>query len=180
MRNVRRPWTTLAAIGTAAHHGFELLSGIGLVWQPELGMAGSGALWATQIPFWMAMAQLGGKRSERLLAVMSGASLGGVVVHFLIWARRWTRVGLPILTDAEGLRSSQLPAYNAILYLWGVSSVFSLRELAPRARPWALLGFMTLPLLRRSATHHFSWLHEQAAKNPAWWNRGVRKGDRLS
>ena len=183
MANVRRPWTTLTATGTAAHHGFELLNGIGLVWQPELGLAGSGALWTTHVPFWLVLAQRGGKRFERLLAVMSGISFGGVVVHFLIWPWRRTRAGLPVLIDAEGMPSSKLPAYNAILYLWGIASVLSLRELTPRARPWALLGLVALPILRRSAMHHFSWLHDQAATNPAWWNRGVQgqvDSDRLS
>jgi hypothetical protein len=35
------------------------------------------------------------------------------------------------------------------------------------------VGFATLPLLRRSARHHFSWLEQQARTSPAWWNRGV-------
>ena len=34
---IRRPWTAMVALLTAAHHGFELTSGVGLVWQPEFG-----------------------------------------------------------------------------------------------------------------------------------------------
>jgi hypothetical protein len=52
----RRPWTMLAAALTAAHHGFELSSGIGLVGQPELGLVGASALWAIQIPTWITLA----------------------------------------------------------------------------------------------------------------------------
>ena len=170
-----RPWTVLAAALTAAHHGFELSSGIGLVGQPELGLVGAGAVWATQIPTWITLAAKGGSRWDRLLAVWSGAALGGAVVHFLIWPWRRSALGIPILTEAEGLDDSTLPAYNALLYAWGAASVLSIvLEVPRRDRPWALLGFAALPLLRRSARHHFSWIVDQAATRPAWWNRGVR------
>lgn len=173
-RRIRRPWTALTALGTAAHHGFELSSGVGLVWQPELGLVGAGTLWGAQIAVWLAMAQRRGNRYDRVLATWSGAALGGVLVHFLLWPWRRNGLGLPVLTEAEGLSARQLPAYNAILYLWFVAAVLSIRELPPPARPWVAAGFATLPLLRRSARHHFSWLHAQAAEGPAWWNRGVR------
>jgi hypothetical protein len=165
----------LAATFTAAHHGFELSSGIGLVGQPELGLIGAGGLWATQIPTWIALAARGGKRWDRLLAVWSGAAVGGAVVHFLIWPWRRSALGIPILTEAEGLGASQLPVYNTLLYAWGAASALSIVLEVPRHdRRWALLGFAALPLLRRSANHHFSWIVEQAATRPAWWNRGVR------
>ena len=146
---VRRPWTVLAATFTAAHHGFELSSGIGLVGQPELGLAGATALWATQIPTWMALAAKGGRRWDRLFAVWSGAALGGAVVHFLIWPWRRSALGLPVLAEAEGLDASKLPAYNTLLYGWGVASVLSIAlEVPPRDRRWALLGLAALPVLR--------------------------------
>jgi hypothetical protein len=170
-----RPWTTLTAAFTAAHHGFELSSGIGLVAQPELGLAGAGFLWATQIPTWITLAAKGGTRWNRLLAVWSGAALGGVVVHFLVWPWRRSALGIPILTEAEGLGDSKLPAYNALIYGWGAASALSIAlEMAPRDRRWALLGLAAAPLLRRSAVHHFSWIVDQAATRPAWWNRGVQ------
>lgn len=171
---VRRPWTALAAVGTAAHHTFELASGVGLVWQPELGLSGAGALWGAQIPIWLAMALRGGDRYDRVLASWSGAALGGVLVHFLLWPWKRNRLGLPVLTEAEGLGPRQLPFYNAILYVWLLAAVLSLRELSPRSRLWAVAGFASLPLLRRSARHHFDWLRQQAAVDPAWWNRGAR------
>ncbi len=52
--SLRRPWTVLAAAGTAAHHGFELSQGVGLVLQPELGLRGAGALWGSQVSVWVA------------------------------------------------------------------------------------------------------------------------------
>jgi hypothetical protein len=165
----------LAAILTAAHHGFELSSGIGLVGQPELGLVGSSALWGAQIPTWIAVAAKGGKRWDRLLAIWSGAALGGAAVHFLIWPWRRNTLGLPVLTEAEGLGASKLPAYNALLYGWGAAAALSIAlEVPPGKRRWALLGIAALPLLRRSAEHHFSWIVDQAATRPAWWNRGVQ------
>jgi hypothetical protein len=167
----------LAATLTAAHHGFELSSGIGLVLQPELGLGPACALWGTQIPVWIALAARGDRRWDRLLAAWSGAALAGALVHFVIWPWRPNRLGIPVLIEAEGLRSSSLPAYNAHLYVWGAASAFSIvREIHPGNRRWALVGIATLPLLRRSAQHHLYWLTQEAVTNPAWWNRGVNSG----
>jgi hypothetical protein len=111
-----------------------------------------------------------------LLAVWSGAALGGVVVHFLLWPRRCNKIGIPVLTEAEGIQTSRLPAYNTILRVWFVASALSIvREISPRDRKWALLGLATLPLMRRSAKHHFTWLVHEAGTHPTWWNRGIRQ-----
>ena len=165
----------MVAVLTAAHHGFELTSGVGLVWQPELGLGPASALWAAEIPLWVT---LGGKgrRWDRLLAVLSGTAVVGVFVHFLLWPWRRNRV------DRSSPRwrgsSPSAPAYNALLHLWGVACALSiLHEVRPGARRWSLVGLATLPLLRRSAQHHFSWLTEEAQRNPAWWNRGVLDAD---
>ena len=173
----RRPWAVATATLTAAHHGFELSSGVGLVLQPELGLGPAGALWGTQVPVWIALAAKGDRRWDKLLAAWSGAALAGALVHFFLWPWRRNRLGLPVLIEAEGLRAESLPAYNAILYAWGVASVFAIvREVTPGSRRWALVGLATLPLLRRSARHHFSWLTEVAVTDPRWWNRGARNG----
>jgi hypothetical protein len=106
--------------------------------------------------------------------VWSGAALGGAVVHFLIWPWRRSALGLPVLAEAEGLGFSRLPVYNTLLYGWAAASVLSIAlEVPPRERRWALLGFAALPIMCHSAKHHFSWIVEQAATRPAWWNRGV-------
>ena len=170
----------MVAILTAAHHGFELTSGVGLVWQPELGLAPASALWGAQIPLWVTLAARGSRRWDRLLAVLSGTALAGVFVHFLLWPWHRNRLGIPILTEAEGLEPKVLPAYNTLLHAWAVASALSiLHEVRPGARRWSLVGLAALPLLRRSAQHHFSWLTQEAQKNPAWWNRGVLNDGRV-
>ena len=119
---IRRPWTMATAGLTAAHHGFELSSGVGLVLQPELGLRFAGALWGTAIPAWIRLAAKGDQtRWDPLLAAWSGASLAGVVVHFSLWPWRHNRLGIPVLTEAEGLSSSSLPAYDALLYAWAAA-----------------------------------------------------------
>ncbi len=171
----RRPWTTATAVLTAAHHCFELSSGVGLVLQPELGLGWAGALWGAGIPVWIRLAAKPvDSKWDPLLAAWSGASLAGVLVHFTLWPWRPNKLGIPVLTEAENLSSSSLPAYNALLHAWGAASALSIiREVRPGARRWALVGLATVPLLRRSARHHFSWLEREAMTNPAWWNRGA-------
>ncbi len=173
-RTFQRPWTAAVALLTAAHHGFELTSGVGLVLQPELGLVPAGALWGAQIPLWITLAAKGGRRWDRLLAVWSGAALAGVAVHFVLWPWRRNKLGLPVLSEAEGLSPALLPAYSTLLHLWGVACVGSIAlEVRPGHRRWSLVGLAALPLLRKSAAHHFAWLTQEAQRNPAWWNRGV-------
>ena len=174
----RRPFSLGAVAGTAAHHGFELTSGVGLVWQPELGLARAAALWVAQLGGWATLATKGPRRADPVLAALAGASLAGVVVHFVLWPWERGRAGLPRLTAAEGLAAWQMPSYNAILRLWALTSVSAIAFEVPRgSRRWALLGGAFLPLFVVSARHHFEWIKEQASSNPAWWNRGVALGE---
>ena len=172
---IGRPLAVGAVAGTAAHHGFELASGVGLVWQPELGLAKAAARWSVVLASWAALAARGDRRVDALLAALVGASLAGVLVHFILWPWRRGPAGLPILTEAEGLSARQLPAYNAILWGWALSSAGSLAlEVPPASRRWAFVGVASLPAFVVSARHHFRWVKDQAESNPAWWNRGVR------
>jgi hypothetical protein len=151
-----------------------LSTGVGLVLQPELRLAGAGALWGTQLPLWLGLASRGGPRWDRVLAIWSGAALAGVTVHFLLWPLRRSRLGLPVLAEAEGLDTRGLAAYNAVLYAWGGASVLSLALEIPRGRRrWAAVGLATLPLQLVSARHHFDWVRDEAEARPAWWNRAV-------
>jgi hypothetical protein len=171
---VRRPFTLLTVAATAAHHTFELAAGVGLVFQPFLGLGGALAYWGANLPVLAAAAARGSERWDGLLAYATGAGLSGAVVHFTIWP--WSaRRGLPLLIRAEGLSPGQLPAYNAVLYAWTAAAVLALlRETPRRVRPWAVAGLLGGVPLRWSARHHFPWASEQARVNPAWWNRGLQ------
>jgi hypothetical protein len=161
-RQARRPTT------------FELVSGVGPVWQPQLGLPGAAALWTVQILGWGHLAARGSKRADPLLAALAGASLAGVVVHYILWPWKPGRGRLPVLTEAEGLSPWQMPSYNVLLRLWALASAGSvLLELPRGSRRWTLVGGASLPLFLVSARHHFAWVKEQAASNPTWWNRGI-------
>jgi hypothetical protein len=165
-----RPFTALTAIGTMAHHAFELRSGVGLVFEPFLGRRAAVAFWATQLPGWLVAALAGGRRFDRMLALSNGMGFSGALVHFAEWP--WeVRRGVPTLTEAEGLTEEQLPAYNLILQLWAVSGALALLRETPRpARAWALVGLAMGEPLRRSASHHFKWAREQARREPDKWS----------
>jgi hypothetical protein len=111
----RRPFTILTALGTAAHHTFEVRAGVGLVFEPFIGRRGAVAMWATGLPAWAAAAWLGeGEAIEKWLALNNGAGLAGGIVHFVEWP--WElRGGIPFLVEAEGMTPERLPAYNRVL-----------------------------------------------------------------
>jgi hypothetical protein len=164
----------MTSVATAAHHGFELGAGTGLVFQPYLGMSGASTLWSVSLPAWFAAAARGSSRWDRALAFLAGLSMGGAAVHFTLWP--WERrAGLPLLTEAEGLKPGQLPAYNLVLYAWAFTAAAALAFETPwKARRWAVPGVLAAVPLRFSARNHFSWIKEQARSNPAWWNRALR------
>ena len=72
------------------------------------------------------------------------------------------------------LAASQLPAYNAVLYAWALVALTALAMETPRGtRRWALAGLVAALPLRFRARHHFSWIREQARRNPAVVEPGV-------
>jgi hypothetical protein len=161
----------LTGAGAVAHHGFELAAGVGLVFQPWLGLRGAGALWGFGLPGWIAISARGSRRWAPVLGYLAGLSLGAAVLHYILWPVEWRR-GVPVLRQAEGLRAGQLPAYNAILYAWAAVATGALAFETPRrSRWWAVPGFVTAMTLRPAARAHFGWIEREAATNPAWWNR---------
>jgi hypothetical protein len=171
-----RPLVVIRVAGMVAHHAVELGAGVGLVFQPELGLPGAAALWAAVVAAELLV--LGPYRSgaERLRAAAAGTTLAGVGVHYMLWP--WeVRGGLPRLCQAEGLSSAQLPWYEAVLLAWAAGAVGSLAvDVGGGRRRWALVGVVAAPLLARSARHHFAWVTDQARTRPRWWNRAVRAG----
>ena len=165
---MKRPFTALTALGTAAHHGYELRAGVGIVFEPFLGRRRAIAMWSAIFAYWLAAARTG--RDPRLTAHANGAALGGALVHFVLWP--WElRKGIPTLTEAEGLRPDQLPAYNGVLRFWIAAATLALAFETPRdGRAAALAGLAMGEPLRRSAAHHFRWAREQARREPERWS----------
>ena len=103
------------------------------------------------------------------------ACVAGVAVHFKAWP--WSlHGGLPMLDEAEGLSEDQLPAYNAVLWFWLLSSALSLPAAnRPGARRFAIAGLLNFPILLASAQHHFRWAREQAKLEPERWSPALRE-----
>jgi hypothetical protein len=172
---LQRPFALGSTLGTVAHHGFETRAGVGLVFEPELGRRGALALWGALLPLTALSAFREGRAAERLAAVNAGIGAAGVAVHFAAWPWSLHR-GVPMLDEAEGLTEEQLPAYNAVLWFWLLSSVLSLAtEAGPRSRRLGLVvGALNFPALLFSARHHFRWAREQAALEPEHWSPALR------
>jgi hypothetical protein len=170
---LRRPFAAGSTLGLLAHNAFETRAGVGLVFEPQLGRRGSRALWGALIPLGLLAASRGGRGAERLSAFNAGIGVAGVAVHFKAWP--WSlHGGLPMLDEAEGLREDQLPAYNAVLWAWGVTSVLSLLTESSRgSRRFALAGLLNFPILLASARHHFRWAREQARLEPERWSAAL-------
>ena len=167
-----RPLSSVAALGTAAHHGFELQSGVGLVFEPWLGRRGALALWGVVLPTYAVGALAAGPDSmtARLVTLGNGMSLSGGLVHYAQWPWELRR-GIPVLTEAEGMTDDRLPAYNRILQVWTAAAALALLRETPRGtRRWGLLGVLLGEPLRRSAIHHFKWAREQARREPDRWS----------
>jgi len=169
-----RPFSAMAALGTAAHHGFELAAGVGLVFEPWLGRRGAVAVWMALLPAYVTGALTGSRRAAPWVTLGNGMSLSGGIVHYVQWP--WElRGGVPTLTRAEGMTADRLPAYNRILQLWTTAGGLALAFETPRrARVWAVAGVLLGEPLRRSAIHHFRWAREQARRQPEKWSPVLR------
>jgi hypothetical protein len=170
---LRRPFAAGSTLGLLAHNAFETRAGVGLVFEPQLGRRGAHALWGGLIPLGLLAAAGEGRAAERLSAFNAGVGVAGVVVHFKAWP--WSlHGGLPMLDEAEGLREDQLPAYNSVLWAWGIASVLSLfTETHRGSRRFALAGLFNFPILLASARHHFRWAREQARREPERWSAAL-------
>ena len=172
-----RPFSALAALGTASHHGYELMSGVGLVFEPFVGRRAALALWGALLPTYVAGALAADPRSllARLVTLGNGMSLSGGVVHYVQWPWELRR-GIPVLTEAEGMTEDHLPTYNRILQAWTAAGALALLlETPPGARRWGVAGVLMGEPLRRSALHHFQWAREQAHRDPDRWSPVLRQ-----
>ncbi len=174
----RRPFSVLTALGTAAHHAFEVRAGVGLVFEPFIGRPGAVAMWSGGLPAWALAAWLapqGEERIEKWVALNNAAGLAGGVVHFIAWPWELRR-GIPYLTEAEGMTPEQLRPYNRVLHLWTLAGLLAVALETPRhARRWAVVGLLLGEPLRRSAAHHFRWARVQAQREPERWSAVLRE-----
>jgi len=172
---VRKLLAAGSALGLLAHNAYETRAGVGLVFEPFLGRRSAYALWGAYFPLMLGAALHDGKTARRLNAFSAGIGVAGVAVHFKAWP--WSlHGGLPMLDEAEGLSEDQLPAYNAVLWLWLVCSALSLPAAnRPGARRFALAGLLNFPILLASARHHFRWAREQAELEPERWSPALRE-----
>ncbi|WP_146046208.1 hypothetical protein [Streptomyces cahuitamycinicus] len=168
----RRPLTRVTAAATATHAFFELAAGVGMPLASLLGPFTAASAWAVgTATAWRA----GGtwpSRDDPAFAVLNGVSLAAVIAHLTGWPRRRTRLGLPWLTDCEGLGPRLMPYYNPILYVSGTAAVAALlleNESAPRRLP--LLAPALVPLLVAAQRAEHRRLKAIAAARPGWWNR---------
>lgn len=112
----------------------------------------------------------GRRKTDPVLAFLSGLAIGVPVIHFLLWP--WRLRGVPVLTEAEGLPQHLMPAYNAILYAWAATGVAALVWDTPkRQRALAVPAMISLLASRRAIEQHFEWMAKEGERNPRWWNR---------
>ena len=148
----RRPFAALSTLGLSAHNAFETRAGRRAGLRAGAGPARRVRALGGADPAGLLAAARGGGWDERLSAFNAGIGAAGVAVHFKAWP--WSlHGGLPMLDEAEGLTEDQLPAYNAVLWAWGVASALSLATETPsRARArFALAGLLNFPILLASA-----------------------------
>ncbi len=172
---LRRVFAAGSALGLLAHNAFETRAGVGLVFEPFITRRGAYALWAAYFPTMLLAAAREGENARRLSAFSAGIGVAGVAVHFKAWP--WSlHNGLPMLDEAEGLSEAQLPAYNAVLWFWLLTSALSLPAAnRPGSRRFAAAGLLNFPILLASAQHHFKWAREQAEQDPANWSPALRE-----
>jgi hypothetical protein len=173
MSHLRRPWTRLAGAAMAGHVFFELGAGVGMPFASVVGPAPAAAAWAAGAVQLQRAA--GSPSTDRALAVANGLSMTAAAAHLAGWPRRRTRLGLPWLTDCEGLGPELMRWYNPIVYAGGVgalAAVLTERGTAPR---WlGLLPLALVPALVRVQHAEHERLRRQAGRRPDWWNRRLQ------
>jgi hypothetical protein len=104
--------------------------------------------------------------------VVNGAGLAAAVAHLAGWPRRRTRLGLPWLTDCEGLGPELMRWYNPIVYAGGVAAAAALVRENRAAPRWArLVPLLLVPALVRVQHVEHQRLRRLAVRRPGWWNR---------
>jgi hypothetical protein len=173
MNRPRRPWTRLATAALAGHVFFELAAGVGLPGASVLGPAPAALLWTAATVRMQRAA--GSPAADAGMAVANATGLAAALAHQAGWPRRWTQVGLPWLTDCEGLGPELMRWYNPVVHLGGAASLLALlTENRDAPRRLLLLPPVLVPLLVRLQHAEHERLKELARRRPAWWNRRLQ------
>ncbi|MFG3517023.1 hypothetical protein [Streptomyces bobili] len=117
-------------------------------------------------------------QDDPAFAVLNSVSLAAVIAHLTGWPRRRTRLGLPWLTDCEGLGPRLMPYYNPILYVAGTAAAAALlleNDSAPRRLPLLIPPLVPLLVAAQRAEHRR--LRASATARPGWWNRRLAEPD---
>ena len=171
----RRPLTRAAVAGLAAHVFFELAAGVGMPLASVLGPAAAAGLWAAAAGIAWRMAGTAPPSQDGPYALFNGAALAAVLGHLTGWPRTPTWLGLPWLTECEGLGPDLMPAYNAILYVSATTALaasFRENRSAPAYLRVLPLGFVPLLIRLQHAEHRR--LTRVAHLHPRWWNRRLQ------
>jgi hypothetical protein len=169
----RRPWTRLATAGAGAHVFYELVSGVAMPFASRLGPRGAVLFWTANTAAAYHQAGRRPASRDRVFAVLDGLYLSAVIAHYLAWPRT-TKLGLPWVTECEGLTGPVIAPYNVILQVSGVAAVAGLAENRRGAAWGAVVPVLVVPWLLGLQRREFARLVEQARTHPGWWNRRLR------
>jgi hypothetical protein len=174
MSRLRRPWTRLTGAAMAGHVFFELGAGVGMPFASVLGPAPAAAVWAMGT---VAVQKAAGSPShDTALAVVNGLSAAAALAHLAGWPRRRTRLGLPWLTECEGLGPELMRWYNPVVYLGAAAAAAALATENREAPRWAGLAPLVLvPVLVRVQHVEHERLRRFAIRRPGWWNRRLQR-----
>jgi hypothetical protein len=95
------------------------------------------------------------------------------LAHFIFWPKRWS-IGMPWLSECEGLRGKPMVPYNGILYVCGLAAVAGLLENGRAGLYGAAVPLVFVPVLIGVQGAEFQRLQTQARRRPAWWNRRLQ------
>jgi hypothetical protein len=168
-----RRCTQVGAVGLGSHVFYELACGVGMPSASVVGPAPAAGLWTVATGWIFRAAGRRSRSSDPAFAVLNGIFLAAFLAHMTHWPKRWV-VGLPVLTECEGVRGAAVWPYNAILYVSGVAAIGGLRESGRAGFVGAMIPAAAVPVLIRLQAWEFTRLRATAQRHPAWWNRGLR------
>lgn len=165
-----RPWTRAATAATGSHLLYELLAGAAVPYASRTGPRTTPVMWAAATT--VAYRQAGRQPPSRdpVFAALNGANLSAVLAHFLAWPRT-SRLGLPWLTECEGLSGLAIGPYNVILHASAVTAVAGLAEHRLRGAWGVLVPVLLLPWLVGEQRREFDQRRHMADAGSTWWTR---------